>query len=359
MATTNPLPAPRRGIPLWAKVIAAIFVVLLLIALAVPYVLNVDRYRGMIEEAIATQTGRKVTLGPLRAQVFPGIGLTVGGLHIGNPPGFPESDFVSAEEIRINVAIGPLLHRVIHVNSVDLISPKVALLTDSTGKDNYTFTPASSGQSAPAGADPQGSSSVSLDQVDTINLSKAEVSVGSVSRGGVTPTADTKGINMSIHNFAISPVRVHDWKAESNLSGVTLALEGFSEPVSFESGEVTIAEGKMDAQFVANLATAADVKGTLSVPDVEHPEVDFELSSSKLDIDRLMAVAGGAAPTASSSNPPAADPPAATAKSKSASSAPVKGKIPAAAKAPSAPSELLARGHINVQQITSKPYTVG
>ena len=203
---------------------------------------------------------------------------------------------------------------------------------------------------------------MSLDQVDSINLTKAEVLVGSVSRGVVTPTADTKGINISLHNFAISPVRVHDWKAESNLSGVTLTLEGFSEPVAFQSGQVTISEGKMDAQFVADLATAADVKGTVNVADIEHPQVNFELSSSKLDIDRLIAVAGGAAPTASSSNataadPPAADPPAKTAPAKGASSAPAKGKE--AAKTSSAPSELLARGHINVEQITSKPYTVG
>ncbi len=213
-------------------------------------------------------------------------------MHIGNPAGFPEGDVVSADEIDVNVAIGPLLHRVVHVNSVNLVHPKVSLLTDAGGKDNYTFTPDAPAQAAPDAS----SSSVSLDQIDAISLTNAEVLVGSVARGAIVPTADTKGINLTLHNFAITPMRVHDWQAESQLSGVTLTLEGFSEPVSFQSGQVTLAGGKMDAQFVADLVKASDMKGTLSIPDVEHPQVNFELSASQLDIDKLIAVAGGNTP---------------------------------------------------------------
>ena len=76
MASATSSPAPSRGIPLWAKVILSFFVVLLLAALAVPYFLNVDRYRDTIAAAIAKQTGRKVTLGELRARILPGaVGL--------------------------------------------------------------------------------------------------------------------------------------------------------------------------------------------------------------------------------------------------------------------------------------------
>jgi AsmA protein len=329
MATANsPISALRR-FPLWAKIVLGIFVLLLLIVLALPYFLDVDRYRDTIAATIAKQTGRKVTIGKMRARFFPGVGLTVDGLHVGNPPGFPEGDVLSADEIRVNVALGPLLSRTVHVNSVDLVRPKLSLVTDSSsGKDNYTFT-----SSAPSSAKSNEPSSVALDEIENINLTGAEVLVGAVVRGAVLSSADTKGINISLHNFVVSPMRVHDWQADSKLSGVTLTLEGWSAPVAFESGQVTLSGGKMDAQFVADLAKASDVKGTMNIPDVEHPQVNFELSASELDIDKLIAAAGGAS---------------------SAPSAPSK-----ANPHPSGPSELMARGHINVAKITTKPYAVG
>src|SRR5580704_6799864 len=135
--------------PLWAKILLGLFVVLLLIVLAVPYFVNVDRYRDTISEAIAKQTGRKVTLGPIHARLFPGAGVTVSDLHIGNPPGFPGGDLVGADEIGVNVALAPLLHGTIHVNSVDLVRPKLILLTESSGKNNYTFTSSDSAAAPP------------------------------------------------------------------------------------------------------------------------------------------------------------------------------------------------------------------
>ena len=139
MATPSSSDAKSSGFPLWAKILLGLFVVLLLVVLAVPYFLNVDRYRDTIADAIAKQTGRKVTLGPIHARLFPGAGVTVADLHIGNPAGFPEGDLLGADEIGVNVALAPLLHGTIHVNSVDIVRPKLTLLTDSSGKNNYTF----------------------------------------------------------------------------------------------------------------------------------------------------------------------------------------------------------------------------
>src|SRR6202049_945000 len=123
MATTASSKTVSRGFPLWAKIVVGLFVVLLILALAVPYFLNVDRYRDTIASAIEQQTGRHVTLGKIRATLFPGVGVVVEDLHIGNPRGFPEGDVVSAGAIRVNLAIGPLLHSTIHLNSLELVNP--------------------------------------------------------------------------------------------------------------------------------------------------------------------------------------------------------------------------------------------
>src|SRR5579863_5700574 len=379
MASASSPFAKSSRFPLWAKILLGLFVVLVLVALAAPYFLNVDRYRGTIADAIAKQTGRKVTLGAIRARLFPGVGVTVAQLHIGNPAGFPPDDLVSADEIRVNVALGPLLHGIIHVNSVDLVRPKLVLLTDGSGKNNYTFDsadPAPAQTPAQTPAKPADtSSSITLDQIDSINLTGAEIVVGNVIKGEAAPLADTKGVSISLHNFAVNPMRMHDWQAESNLAGVTLALSGWKDPVAFHTGQFTLSSGKLDAQFVADLATAADIKGTVNVPDFEHPQVNFEMSSSLLDIDKLIDVAGSgpgipSAPTpeavaesAPSANTTTAAPATKTAgrtaaKGKSATAAPAGGATQAAAPA-TGNSELVARGHINIEKISQKPYSVG
>ncbi len=367
MATSSSPVAKSSGFPLWAKIVLGLFVLLILIVLAVPYFLNVDRYRDSIEAAVAKQTGRKVTMGPIHARLFPGAGVTLAELHVGNPAGFPEGDLVSADEIRVNVALAPLLHGVIHVNSVDLVRPKLVILTDSTGKNNYTFTSPDSATVTPAKPADSSSSSMTLDQIDSINLTGAEIVVGNVVKGAAAPLADTKGINITLHNFAVSPMRMHDWQAESNLSSVTLALSGWKDPIAFHSGQFTLSGGKLDAQFVADLATAADIKGTVNVPDFEHPQVNFEMSSSQLDIDKLIDVAGsGPSGPAMETPPAAAEPqkPAPTPSTKPAAKKPPSMKAPApteaAAGAPAeSKSELVARGHFNIEKITTKPYTVG
>jgi len=345
MATNSSATTKSNSFPFWTKILAGIAVLLILLGLMLPYFLNVDRYRETIATAIEKQTGRKVTLGPIRAQFFPGVGVSVADLHIGNPSDFPPGDLLGADEIRVNVALAPLLHGTIHVNSVDLARPKLTILTDSGGKNNYTFTPAE--PAAPA--KPGESSSITLDQIDSINLTGAEILMGSVVRGAVAPLVDTKGISVTLHNFAVSPMRMHDWKAESNLSNVTLALSGWKNPITFHTGQFTLSGGKLDAQFVADLATAADIKGTVNVPDFEHPQVNFEMSSSQLDIDKLIDVAGSSTGAPASSG--AIAPPAASPKPESKPAAKPAAPVPA--------SELVAQGHINVEKITTRPYAVG
>jgi AsmA protein len=303
--------------------------VLLLIALVVPYFLNVDRYRDTIASAIAKQTGRQVTLGKIRARFLPEIGFVVGGFHLSNPEGFPAGDLVSAEQIRGNMALGPLLHGTIHLNSFELVRPKVTLLTDSRGRDNYTFPAAPKAASA---KQEESSSGFSLDQIDRINLSGAELMQGDVVRGAVVPSVDVKGINLTLRNFTLSPARVRDWQAESTLSGVTMYLGGWNAPITFDSGQLKLSGGRLDAQFVADLAKASDIRGTFDVADVEHPQFNFEMSASKLDLDALMKAAG---------NGPS-----------SKSSAYSGGSAPGS-------NALVARGHINIQQIVTKPYVVG
>jgi hypothetical protein len=339
MSAANSTTSAQRGFPRWAMVLVAVFAVLFLLALTVPYFLNVDHYRADISDALEKQTGRTVTLGKIQARIIPEIGVVIQDFHVGNPMDFPAGDLISADEIRTSVAFASLLHGAIHVKSFELVHPKLSILTDDQGRNNYTFA-STSAAPAPSAATTSGasSSSMALDQIDNIVLSNIEVMMGSVAKGAIVPSAKVTGISITLHNFVISPMTIHAWTAESNLSGVSLAMGGWSAPIAFHSGQLTLSAGKLDAQFDADLAKSSEVRGTLDVPDIEHPQVNFEISSPKMDIDALIAAAGGSSTSTSTPATPATAAPAA---------------------APGGASELVARGHVNVESISSKPYTVG
>jgi hypothetical protein len=339
MPTENSTGPARRGFARWPLFLLAAFTILFLVALAAPFFLNVERYRTEISAALEKQTGRTVTLGKIQARVIPAIGVVVQDFHVGNPKEFPAGDLISADSIRTSLAIAPLLHGEIHVKSFELVHPKLTLLTDDQGRNNYTFSSTSTTPSAAAEKTGSPSSSMALDQIDNIILSKIEVTMGGVSKGTIVPSVTASGINITLHHFVVNPMTIRAWSAETNLTGVSLALGGWSAPIVFQSGQLMLSAGKLDAQFVAELAKAAEIRGTFSVPDVEKPQVNFEISSTKMDVDALIAGVGGSSTSTSTSAPPAKGPPGGP--------------------TPSEPDELVARGHINVETISSKPYTVG
>jgi len=86
---------------------------------------------------------------------------------------------------------------------------------------------------------------MSLDQIDSILLSNTEVLLDNVVRGKLEPSADVKGINVTMRNFVISPMTVHEWQADSKLSGVTLALGGWTARLH-SLGQLQLASGKLE-----------------------------------------------------------------------------------------------------------------
>ena len=197
MATiASSAPGPRR-FPMWAKIVLGMLVFLIVLALALPYFLNVDRYRDTIASAIEAKTGRHVTLGKIRAKFLPGVGFVVEDLHIGSPPGFPAGDVVSADAIRGNVAISPLMHSTVHLNSLELVHPKLTLVSDNNGKISYMFTSTTAAKNPPSNVQTgakggEASSGMSLDEIDSILLTDAEVSMETIVKGKVEPSANVK-----------------------------------------------------------------------------------------------------------------------------------------------------------------------
>jgi uncharacterized protein involved in outer membrane biogenesis len=138
--------------------VIAVIVVVAGLAVIIPMLLDVDRYRPQVTAHIEQETGKPARIGHLGLTVLPQVAIRVDDFALGNPPGFPSGDFVKARRIYAVVDVSALLHHQVVVNSLKLDDPAINLMSDVHGKWNFENPPAKS----PASAEPPGDEKASF-----------------------------------------------------------------------------------------------------------------------------------------------------------------------------------------------------
>src|SRR5208283_2254092 len=165
---------PRKGV-MFAG--AALGVVLLLL-LAVPYLLNVNHYRGAIESAASSALGRQVQIGQMRFSPLTRM-LTADDISIADDEAFSRSAFLHAKSLAVGVEVLPLLFsHTLRVNSLTLVEPQMHVLRSASGKWNYASLGAreQSGTALPPAPDSSGE--LTNYSVRELKADNGEVSIG-------------------------------------------------------------------------------------------------------------------------------------------------------------------------------------
>ena len=340
----------------WARVAMVAVAAALLLGAVVPYFLDADPYRGTISNLIAERTGRQIRFGKIRAQVLPHVGFSVEDAHMGNPSGFAPGEFVAAQEVRGALAFWPLvLRREIRLTSLEMVKPKLLLLEDGRGHNNYTFSSAAPSAvaavrlaqafpGAPEGSDANAGAGTSTLEVDALSLRDAEVMLGNVdARGNITATIDATGLSGELRHWTLEPFAVRDWQGDAELAGSRVTFASWNGPIALSSGSVRLRGGELESVFVVDVGKGTRVQGKLSVADVEHAVVRFDLQTANLDLDALLA--GLPKMPAERNRADAAGEPRAILSS-------------ATDQAPNV-GDLLAVGHVAADKIRVKPYVAG
>ena len=94
---------------------------LLALLIAARVLIDPDLYKAELAEWVQTQTGRPFAIhGEAELSLFPWIGLKLGKLELGNPPGFGKTPLARLERLGVQVAVWPLLRGRVHVARVRL-----------------------------------------------------------------------------------------------------------------------------------------------------------------------------------------------------------------------------------------------
>jgi uncharacterized protein involved in outer membrane biogenesis len=248
--------------------ILAIVLVLIVVGLAIviPLLFNVDRYRPQVAAQIQQETGKPAQIGRLALTILPEVAIRVDDFSLGNPAGFPSGDLVKAKKIYVVVDAYALLHRKVEITSLELDDLAIDMLENTHGKWNFENAPAK----APPPPDPPGDSSASftLGIISKLTIERGQFSAASLLASGATGPS-----LMEAHGAAIE---LHD----VNLNALTTA--SLREPASAPDEFALLAGWLNTLVYAADAQGPAVAQGTLKADSMQFGNVDVTKVKSKI-----------------------------------------------------------------------------
>ena len=120
--------------------IAGILLILVVLAF-VPIKIDLSEHKGALEAAATRALGRTVKVEDkivITTSLQPYLSLE--GLHIGNPKGFQDGDFLQVKNAGNQVRVLPLLRGKLHLSDIYLKGLSVLLVENEKGAVNWSFS---------------------------------------------------------------------------------------------------------------------------------------------------------------------------------------------------------------------------
>jgi AsmA protein len=134
-------------------ILLVLVVAILGAALILPSLIPAEELRTRAETAASDALGRQVTLdGDIRLQILPTVQVRAQNAAIANEVGFGEEPFAEMAEMRVTVALLPLISRRIEVREFVLVDPVIRLQSQG-GRNNWSLGAPGESDAAPAASD--------------------------------------------------------------------------------------------------------------------------------------------------------------------------------------------------------------
>ncbi len=234
------------------SLLIALLVIVVGLAMIIPLLVDVDRYRPQVAAHIQQETGKPAQIGRLALTILPQVAIRVDDFALGNPPGFPSGDFVKARRIYAVVDVFALLHRKVVVNSLELDDPAINLLSDVHGKWNFENAP---GKSA-ASADPPGDekASFTLGVISKVSIERGQLVAASLLASGAPGPAfmEVHGASLDLRQVDLNAFTTASLGRPAAPPGALAALAGWLRAVVYAAAPQAplVAQGTLKADSV-------------------------------------------------------------------------------------------------------------
>ena len=325
----------------WVRVGGALLLIGLAVALAVPFLVPVDRFRPLVVRLIESGTGYPIQIDALRLYLVPVVHIHAANVRMKNPPGRPRGDAVVVKSIDIGVAPGALLSRKMEITYIAVKGVRATLVQYPDGRTNFDRTAASQSARAPGPASTQrGAPLLSFARIGMVTVRDVTFTAASsgADRGQAAPSLTLSGVNARIRSIDMN---APDWsrtlEIEANLSGARLSTPSLAKPVQFHTGQLILKGAAGRGAFSASLDEVR-ANGTAVIAGLNPLSVTFTIAVPELDVDRLERLGIGG-----------------TTRGASATRAGPATRAATPARPAPTPRRLLARGDIKIDRLVSSP----
>ena len=128
----------NKPLRLGLKIFAAFILLLLIVAISLPFIIDPNQYKGQIISRVKKETGRELAIpGNIKLSVFPWLGVQLGEVTLGNAAGFGEKPMAQIKTMDVRVKLLPLLHKEVQIAHVTLDGLALNLQRNAKGQTNW------------------------------------------------------------------------------------------------------------------------------------------------------------------------------------------------------------------------------
>jgi AsmA protein len=263
------------------------------VMLALPSLVNIDRFRPQLESSLASSLGREVHVGHMKLSLLAG-GARVEQISVSDDPAFQDGVFLQAKSLGVGVSfLSLILSRSIHVTSLTLEEPKMTAIQSPDGKWNF----ASLGNGNGNHGDSARSAGTMLPTpqviLDHLRISNATIELVSGQSGSQETTL--RNIDVDLRNVSLDGAMALVISAHTGTG--KLKIEGEAGPINVADPEQTpfhasITANRVDLGQIASLGSSSGPGGILTVDATIKSDGKTVHSEGRASADKLRLVHG-------------------------------------------------------------------
>jgi AsmA protein len=259
------------------QIVGAVIALILVAAIVLPFLVDVNSFRPTLESNLSTALGRPVKVCNLSLSLLSGA-VSAEDLSIADDPAFSKTAFVQAKSLKVGVELMPLIFsKALHVTELTLDRPEITLLHAASGQWNFSSLGGGAKSSAPASSSSSGTSGSAGQTnltVNKLNVEDGRLSVGKANSSAKPQVYDN--VDVTVTGFSFTSQFPFTLSAKLP-GGGDLKLDGKAGPINPTDASLTPVEAQVKVKHL-DLAASGFVEPSTGIAGL----ADFD---GKLDSD--------------------------------------------------------------------------